>query len=232
MFVHSCLFLARHRMLAFLLVAVLTLPAMFWARQAAFSSKLSDYYPSQHPHIKLYQEFTEMLKMSNSVIVTVTVHEGSVFSSETLGKIHRLTVGLLETKGVNPFEVMSITHPRLKDIKVSSEGITILPVVQHPEQSQAPEELGRIRNAVYTNLGIRGIYIAPDEKTALIRAGFWDGMAEPRSVLSRLQTLAENERDANTEIAFTGNLVLAAWLIDAAPARYCCFLSAREWGYC
>ena len=217
MFVRSCLFLARHRILAYALIVGLTLPAAWWAKHVSLSSKLSDYYPSRHPHIKLYQDFTEMLKMTNTVIVTVTVREGTIFTSEALGKVHRLTVGLLETKGVNPFEVMSLTHPRLKDIKVNSEGINILPVVQHPEQAQTPEDLTRIKNAVYTNLGIRSVYIAPDEKTALIRAGFWDGGAEPREVLSRLQTLAEKERDANTDIAFTGNLVLAAWLIDAAP---------------
>lgn len=217
MLVRSCLFVARHRWYALVLIAGLLLPAAFWARHTTFSSRLSDHYPSQHPHIKLYQEFTEMLKMTNTVIVTVTMHEGTVFSSAALGKIHRLTVGLLEIKNVNPFEVMSLTHPRLKDIKVSSAGITVLPVVQHPDQPQTPEELKRIKSAVYTNLGIRGVYISPDEKTALIRAGFWDGTVEPRAVLSRLQTLADKERDANTEIAFTGNLVLAAWLIDAAP---------------
>jgi hypothetical protein len=217
MFVRSCLFLARHRLFAIALLSVLTLPAAFWARQASFSSKLSDYYPSRHPHMRLYQEFTEMLKMTNTVIVTVTVREGTIFSADALGKVHRLTVGLLDTKGVNPFEVMSLTHPRLKDIKVRSEGISILPVVEHPEQTPSPEELSRIRNAVYTNLGIRAVYVSPDEKTALIRAGFWDGMAEPRAVLARLHTLANNEHDANTDVAFTGNLVLAAWLIDAAP---------------
>lgn len=204
-------------MFALVLIATLTLPAAFFARQTTFSSKLSDYYPSQHPHIRLYQEFTEMLKMTNTVVVTVTVHEGTIFSSETLGKIHRLTVSLLDTKGVNPFEVMSLTHPRLKDIKVSSEGINILPVIEHPEQSHTPEELARIKNAVYTNLGIRGVYVSPDEKTALIRAGFWDGMAEPRAVFTRLQALADKEQDANTTIDFTGNLIMAAWLIDAAP---------------
>lgn len=217
MFVRSCLFLAHHRLFALALIVGLLLPAALWARHTTFSSRLSDYYPSQHPHIKLYQEFPEMLKMTNTVIVTVTVHDGTVFSPDVLGKIHRLTVNLIETKGVNPFEVMSLTHPRLRDIKVTSAGISILPVVQTPDQLQTPEELARIKNAVYTNLGIRGVYIAPDEKTALIRAGFWDGMADPREVLSQLRTLAEQERDANTDIAFTGNLILAAWLIDAAP---------------
>ncbi len=223
MFVRSCLWGARHRPLVLTFIVLTLCLFGLFARHVSFSSRLSDYYPSQHPHVKLYQEFTDMLKMTNTVIVTVTVREGTIFTSETLGKIHRLTVGLLDTKGVNPFEVMSLTHPRLKNINVRSEGIKILPIVEHPEQSQSPEELLQIKNAVYTNLGVRGIYVSPDEKTALIRAGFWDGMAEPRAVLSRLQTLAESEQDATTDVYFTGNLVLAAWIINAAP-RFLLFM--------
>ena len=77
MFVRSCLFLARHRILAYALIVGLTLPAAWWAKHVSLSSKLSDYYPSRHPHIKLYQDFTEMLKMTNTVIVTVTVRSQS-----------------------------------------------------------------------------------------------------------------------------------------------------------
>jgi uncharacterized protein len=217
MSVRWCRFVAHHRVLTALLVVVLTLPAAFFAQRISFSSKMSDYYPGTHPYVRLYQEFTEMLKMTNTVVVTLRVKEGTIYTPETLGKIHRLTVDLLDTKGVNPFEVMSLTHPRLKDIKVRSEGISILPVVDHPEEPQSPEALVHIKNAVYTNLGIRGIYVSPDDKIALIRAGFWDGMAEPRAVFARLQALVERESDANTDIAFTGNLILAAWLIEAAP---------------
>src|SRR5262249_8557631 len=146
-----------------------------------------DYYPSQHSHVRLYQEFTEMLKLTNAVIVTVTVKEGTIYTNEALGKIHRISVDLLDTKGVNPFEVMSLTTPRLKDILVQDGSINIRPVVEGPELPQSPEALARIKNAVYTNLGIRGVYVSPDDKTALIRAGFWDGKAEPQIVFQRLQ---------------------------------------------
>jgi predicted RND superfamily exporter protein len=210
-------FLIRHRVLGTLFLTGLTLLAALWSRDASLSSRLTDYYPARHPHVRLYQEFTEMLKMTNTVLVTVTVKEGTIYTAEALGKIHRITVALIETRGVNPFEVMSLTHPRLKDIKIRNESINILPVVDHPEEPQTPEDLLRIKNAVYTNLGIRGIYVAPDDKTALIRAGFWDGMADPSALFARLQALAEQESDANTEVAFTGNLALAAWLINVAP---------------
>ena len=147
--VRWCRFVARHRLLTALLTVALMLPCAVWASRVTLSSKLTDYYPGRHPHVRLYQDFTEMLKMTNAVVVTVTVREGVIYTPETLGKIHRMTVDLLATRGVNPFEVLSLTHPRLKDIKVRSEGISILPLVDHPDQPQTAEQLVRIarRNA-------------------------------------------------------------------------------------
>ena len=158
-----------------------------------------------------------MLQMTNAVVVLVSVRDGDLYNSETLGKIHRLTVGLLETKGVNPHAVVSLTHSRLNDIKIRDGMINILPVVRSPTQPQSPQELAQIKNAVYTNLGIRGVYVSEDDKTALIRAGFWDAEVNARDVFSRLRRLAAQERDANTEVAFAGNIVLAGWLGEAGP---------------
>jgi uncharacterized protein len=209
-------FVVSHRVLILSALLGLLGLGLWHAQRVSLSAKMTDYYPSQHPHVRLYREFGEMLKMANAVVMTVTVKDGSIYTSEALGKIHRLTVDLIETRGVNPNDILSLTHPRLKDIRISSENIEILPVVNAPEQPQTPDALARIKNAVYTNVGIRGVYVSPDDKTALIRAGFWDDLVEPQAIFERLLTIAERERDANTEIHFTGNLVLAAWLRDSA----------------
>jgi predicted RND superfamily exporter protein len=203
-------------MFVFLIFMGLCSVGLWQAQRVSLAAKMTDYYPSTHPHVNLYQQFSEMLRMANTVVVTVTVKDGTIYTNETLGKIHRLTVDLIETRGVNANEVMSLTHPRLKDIRVSSEDIEIMPVVRQPGETLSPEALARIKNAVYTNLGIRGVYVSPDDKTALIRAGFWDGMVDPQQIFARLQNITVRERDANTEIHFTGNLILAAWLRTAA----------------
>jgi len=209
-------FAASHRLLFACGLLLLCGIGMWYAQRVSLSAKMTDYYPSQHPHVQLYREFAEMLKMANAVVITVTVKEGSIYSNDALGKIHRLTVDLIETRGVNPNEVLSLTHPRLKDIRVSSENIEILPVVNAPDQPQTPEALSRIKNAVYTNVGIRGVYVSADDKTALIRAGFWDDRVDPHAIFERLLTITTRERDANADIHFTGNLVLAAWLRTSA----------------
>ena len=120
---------------------------------------------------------------------------------------------------MNPHAVVSLTHSRLNDIKIRDGMINILPVVRNPTQPQSPQELAQIKNAVYTNLGIRGVYVSEDNKTALIRAGFWDAEVNARDVFSRLRRFAAQEQDANTEVAFAGNIVLAGWLGEAGSAR-------------
>ncbi len=209
-------FVVSHRVFVSCMIVGLFIVGAWQSQRVSLSAKMTDYYPTHHPHVRLYREFAEMLKMANTVLISVTVKEGTIYTNAALGKIHRLTVDLLETRGVNPGEVMSLTHPRLKDIRVRSDNIDILPVVNHPDQPQSPDALAHIKNAAYTNLGIRGVYVSPDDKTALIRAGFWDGTTEPRTIFERLQTIVTRERDANTEVYFTGNLVLAAWLQNAA----------------
>ena len=209
-------FVVSHRVCVFSVLTSCIVLGLWQSQRVSLSVKMTDYYPNHHPHVRLYREFAEMLKMANMVIVTVTVKEGTVYTNAALGKIHRLTVDLLETRGVNPNEVMSLTHPRLKNIRVSNDNIEILPLVNKPEQQQTPDALAHIKNAVYTNLGIRGVYVSPDDKTALIRAGFWDSEVEPRAVFERLQVITDRERDASTEVHFTGNLILAAWLRTSA----------------
>ena len=212
-----CRLLLRRRWLAVLVGGAVLVCGVSAARQLSLSVGMTDYYPAGHPHIRLYQDFPEMLQMTNAVVVLVSVRDGDLYNSETLGKIHRLTVGLLETKGVNPHAVVSLTHSRLNDIKIRDGMINILPVVRNPTQPQSPQELAQIKNAVYTNLGIRGVYVSEDNKTALIRAGFWDAEVSARDVFSRLRRFAAQEQDANTEVAFAGNIVLAGWLGEAGP---------------
>ncbi len=212
-----CRFLLRRRWLAVPVAAAVLVWGASSAQQLRPSASITDYYPDRHPHIRLYQDFPEMLRMTNAVVVLVSVKDGDLYNTEALGKIHRLTVGLLETRGVNPHEVLSLTHSRLTDIKIRDGMINILPVVRTPGQPQSPQELARIKNAVYTNPGIRGVYVSEDNTTALIRADFWDAEVNSHRVFSRLRRFAAQERDANTEVAFAGNIVLAGWLMEAGP---------------
>jgi predicted RND superfamily exporter protein len=209
--------LLRHRLLALVVVVLTTAILAPLITRVRITARLSDYYPTHHPYVQLYQRFTEMLKFTNAVMVMLEVKEGTIYTPEVMSKIHRITVDLIETKGVNPFDVMSLTHPRLQDIRVGGAGIQILPVVDRPEEPKTRADLEKIKNAVYTNTGIRGFYVSEDDKTTLIRAGFWDGMADPRAVAKRLQAITEREQDANTRIYITGQLMLAAWLIRYAP---------------
>ena len=137
-----CRLLLRRRWLAVLVGGAVLVCGVSAARQLSLSVGMTDYYPAGHPHIRLYQDFPEMLQMTNAVVVLVSVRDGDLYNSGTLGKIHRLTVGLLETKGVNPHAVVSLTHSRLNDIKIRDGMINILPVVPQPHPASEPAGTG------------------------------------------------------------------------------------------
>ncbi len=218
----AALFRYRFWIMALMALGVVALAPL--SLRVRVASKFSDYYPSSYT--QLYRRFAEMLKPTSAVLVLIEVKEGTIYASEVIRKIHRITVDLIETKGVNPHDVLSLTHPRLRNIQTRTTGINIQPIVPRPEEAKTQADLEKIRKAVYTNPGVRGFYVSADNKVALIRAGFWDSAVDPLYVAERLEAIAKREEDANTRIYVTGPIILAAWLIRHAPKFLALFLAS------
>ena len=96
-----------------------------------------DLYPPGHPYLQLYKKHARMFGSSNVLVVAVEVKEGDIFTVETLNKIDRLTVALMETPGVNPWQVLSISHPKARNIRVTSAGIDLMPTSWYPCSTSA-----------------------------------------------------------------------------------------------
>src|SRR2546426_5214590 len=110
-----------------------------------------------------------MFGTANVLQIVLEVKEGDIYTIDTLKKIDAITRTLIETRGVNPFQVTSLTHPSVKNIVITTSGISALPLVRKVPDSQ--EELQPIRQAVYTAAGVRGVHVSLDDKAALITAG-------------------------------------------------------------
>lgn len=212
-------FLLRHRVAVLVAVGLAT---AFFACQMFSLRIATDFfslYPPRHPYIQLYKQYRQMFGSANVLIAAVEVKQGDIYNIETIGKINRITQTLLNTEGCNPLQVISITHPKLKNVKVTTWGIQILPVMW-PQFPQDEADLARIRNAVYTNEGIRGFFVSPDDKSAAILAGFWEEGVDPVRLYDLLQRIREEESDANTRIHFTGYPALYAYVYHLAPQVY------------
>jgi predicted RND superfamily exporter protein len=201
-------------------VLVLALTLTFFLTSQLFHATIQmnflDLYPPHHPYLQLYKKHARMFGSSNVLVVAVEVKEGDIFTVETLTKIDRLTVALMETPGVNPWQVLSVSHPKVRNIRVTSAGIDLMPIFAFgpPKTSQ---EAARIKKAVYTNDGILDFLVSRDNKMAVITAGFWESglnFARMTEYLFRLQT---RESDAKHTIHLTGFPMLFCWIFYYKP---------------
>ncbi len=212
-------FILKHRWVV--LLAIL-LASTFFGYQAAHLRIATDFisfYPPKHPYIELYNQYRHMFGSANVLVCAVEVKEGDVYNWETLDKVGRITQEMLTIRGSNPMQLISLTHPKLKDVKVTSWGIAIQPLLG-PGISRDEMGLKRFKEAVYKNPGVRGFYVSPDDKTAAIYAGFWEEGVNPIKLYERLEQIREREEDGKHNIYFSGYPALYSYIYHLAPQVY------------
>ncbi len=212
-------FLLRNRVIVLLLIVLATAFFSYRVTSLKVATDFFALYPPSHPYIKLYKQYRKMFGSANVLVCAVEVKKGDIYNLETIGKVDRITKALLETEGCNSTQVISLTHPKLKNVNVTSWGIQIRPVMW-PQFPQDQADLDRIRKAVYANEGIRGFFVSPDDKAAAIFAGFWEEGVDPVKLYHRIEELKKQETDENTNIYFTGYPALYAYIYQLAPQVY------------
>ena len=173
-------------------------------------------YPPRHPYIQLYNQYRKMFGSANVLVCAVEVKKGDIYNLQTMAKIDRITTALLETEGCNATQVISITHPKLKNVEVTSWGIQIRPLM-FPQFPQDQADLNRIRQAVYKNEGIRGFFVSTDDKAASIMAGFWEEGVDPVKLYEWIREIKTHETDENHNIYFAGYPALYAYIYRLIP---------------
>lgn len=212
-------FLLRHRWPVIGLIGALTVYFVYsMTYHMAVFTNFFDLYPPNHPYIKLYTKYRNMFGTANVVLVTLEVKEGDIFTGpETVQKVDRITLDLLhDVPGVNGEQVISITHPKLKTTLTAGSGIKVVPLV-YPRLPQDQQDLGFMRQKVYTTEGVRGFFVSPDDKATLIVAGFWEEYSDLLGMWRRIQDIVHREEDANTKIYVTGFPILYAYFMKLLP---------------
>jgi hypothetical protein len=208
--------LLRNRLAVALVVAVMTVFFAFEATHLKVVPQFLDFYPGPstvrvlghewtwrqgHPYINIYHAFRRMFGSANVLTVILEVKQGDIYNPATLQKLDVITKRLIETKGVVPYQVMSIAHPKMKAsarmgcdrIRRSSAGVP-----------QTPDDAQRVKFSVYSTKGIRGLYVAQDDTAALVNAGFWEEELDFDYLHARITQLAREVEDANHTVYVTG----------------------------
>jgi predicted RND superfamily exporter protein len=216
-FIESYLrFLINYRRSISIIVALITLFFAFSLKDMKLHTDFFDFYPRQHPYIKIYNEFRRMFGSANVLQIVVKVKDGDIYNPETLQKIDRVTKYIIETKGVVPYQILSIASPKMKSIN-TFRGAVQIREVYYPGVPRTQEDADRVRFAVYATKGIHGVYVAENDTAALVTAGFWEESLDFSYLYDRLETLKTAEDDANHEIMITGFPFLFTSIMRYAP---------------
>jgi predicted RND superfamily exporter protein len=166
-------FLLRFRWLILVVLTVMTIFLGWQSWKMRVYTNFFDLYPPSHEYIQLYQKYRRMFGTANVLVMSIETKEGDIFNVDTIDKINWATLQMLETAGVNPYQLMSLTHPKMKNIQIRGAIITAYPIV-YPGPPKTLDDVKAIKKAVYTNEGVHGFYVSRDNTSALITAGFWE----------------------------------------------------------
>ncbi|MGE0823880.1 MAG: RND family transporter [Candidatus Binatia bacterium] len=218
--------LPRHLMEAYLkfllrfrwpVITVLTLMTLFLGYYVAHMrvyTNFFDLYPPGHPYIQLYQQYRRMFGTANVLVMAIEKKEGDIFNVDTINKINWATLQVLETAGVNPYQLRSLTHPKLKNIRITGAMITAYPIM-YPGPPKTMDDVKQIRQAVYTNEGVHGFFVSRDNTAALISAGFWEEGVDFYNLYERmLHIRAELEKDGTHKVYIAGFPMLYSWIFS------------------
>jgi hypothetical protein len=196
--------------------------------------------PGADPYIQIYTDFRRMFGSANIMSVIVEVKEGDIYNPATLQKVDRITKYLVNTKGVNPQQILSIAHPRVKSITSRAGAIQIRELF-YPSVPQTQADADRVKFAVYSTKGVRGIFTSLDDTAAVVHAGFWEEALDFRDMQERLTTLKAEEDDENHTIYVTGfpwlytsvlqysNQVIVVFACTAVALSFLLYVYFRTW---
>jgi predicted RND superfamily exporter protein len=211
-------FLLRNRLAVALTIGVMTVFFAYECTRIKVLPQFLDFYPSEskltifgkeftlrkgHPYINIYNEFRRMFGSANVLTVILEVKQGDVYNPTTLQKLDQITKWIVETKGVVPYQVLSIAHPKMKSINTYGGAIQIREVF-YPTVPQTQADADRVKFAVYATKGIRGLYVAEDDTAALVHAGFWEEELDFNYLHDRMMQLEQAVEDDNHTIYITG----------------------------
>ena len=196
-------FLLRYRGAITLVVALMTAFFAYSLKDIRLHTDFFDFYPRRHPYIQFYNEFRRMFGTANIMNVILEVEQGDIYRPETLQKLDRITKFMVNTKGVVPYQILSIAHPAVNSAMVRQGAVEVRPVF-YPGVPQTQDDAERVRFAVYANPNIRGLYVANDDTAAVVNVGFWEEALDFRYLNERMLELQRAEEDANHKIYITG----------------------------
>ena len=179
-------------------------------RNLDISTHFRDLYPTNHPHIRLFEQYPGFgSPLSVSLVVQTT--QGTIYNPRTLTKIQEATRLMDAIPGVDHDRIRSIASRKVKHVEATIGGIqaTNLLLGAVPE---TPEAIVGLRNKVRLTPGVVGTLVSWQEDAALIHATFIERLADYDTIFNGVNEIVRKLRDDDHEVYAAGQPLLTGWV--------------------
>ena len=191
-----------HRKLVLLIVMLITAWFAWHIPTVRMLSDFADLLPQQHPYIKLHNSIRDTFGGANIITMAVDVDEGTVFTNETLSRIHRITEGMDKLTSINHNLVTSLTHRNTRKISLTPDGNIRSKTYYDPQYGDySPDELAGMQRDVVASPRVFGLLVSPDLKAAIIKGTLNEGALDYGKIFEELQAIRLKEAAPGVHIS-------------------------------
>lgn len=198
-------FIVKHRLLVLLAFIAFTLFFAYEASKVPFRTNFPDLIP-KHAYTDLAKKF-EGFGGSNRVTITLAVKEGDIFNAPTLAKIIDISNTLQFMPGVDRNKVYSIGVSKIKNFKVTTEGLEF-PSLMYPDPPKTREEIEQLKQNIFRNNLYYGRFVSIDTKAALVSGEFFVRDLNYKATYKALEEIRTKNTDKNTTVYIEGDTYL------------------------
>ncbi|MBI2059370.1 MAG: MMPL family transporter [Nitrospirae bacterium] len=214
-------FVLRHRVAALAFAILGTIFFGYELSRVRIHTNFFELYPPRHPFIKVYREFRKLFGTANLLLVVMENKEGHVVDPPFMRKLDEATRFLMDTKGVNPFQVISLTHPSVRGFRVRGFSVASAPIVESLPKDE--KDSNEIRLNIERNQGVKGFIVSEDGRSTLLVVGLWEEELDFHYLGDRLQEFQSKFTSPSTEIHITGFPALYSWIHHYMPRIHMVF---------
>jgi hypothetical protein len=202
-----------HRKVVLLVVALITAWFGWHIPAVRMLSDFADLLPQEHPYIKLHNSIRDTFGGANIITMAVEVEKGTIFTSETLDRIHRITEGMDQLTSINHNLVTSLTHRNTRKITLTPDGTIRSQTYYDPQKgAYSAAELEQMQRDVVASARVYGLLVSPDMKAAIIKGTLNEGALDYGKIFAELQAIRAKETVPGIRIHATGHPVLVGWV--------------------
>ncbi len=206
-------FLFDHRKVVLAIVFLVTGWFAWHIPAVKMLSDFADLLPQEHPYIELHNSIRDTFGGANIIIMAVEVDEGTIFTNETLARIHRITESVDQISNINHNLVTSLTHRNTRKIFTTPDGTIKSVSYYDPHHDEyTSEQLEEMQRDVVASTRVYGLLVSPDMKAALIKGTLNEGALDYGKIFEEIKAIRDQEAAPGVRIHATGHPVLVGWV--------------------